>query len=183
MSAQYYEINKCAARLVAVPVSAANRFHLKALATWLTLWAFCFSLGAQEPPADYKQDVRSLRLLRYFSPKGLLQQNTSDYAQMETGERLTIAPKPMGIFTGLLVPALPIPSAYRTTRQAIGAAERPDGQPMPMDTKEPPVVLVIDRSKGVVCYKSDCAKLRAICPPYILLSRPNPQWDCQFFKR
>lgn len=129
------------------------------------------------------QQLETVRMVRYFSPPwyGLFQPN-SERAQLEDGERLVIAPKSMGVFTGLLVLALPIPSAYQTSLQAIGRSEQPDGRISPLGPDHPPpLVLQINRHTGHVCYKFDCAQLRSICPPIILLGNPKGP-HCQHFK-
>jgi hypothetical protein len=129
------------------------------------------------------EQLETVRMVRYFSPPwyGLFQPD-SEIAQLENGERLVIAPMPMGIFTGRLVLALPIPSAYETSYQAISRSEQPDGSLRPLDPDHPPPLdLQINRHTGHVCYKSDCAQLRSICPPFILLGNPKGP-HCKHFR-
>jgi hypothetical protein len=121
-------------------------------------------------------------MVRYFSPEVFVFQSNRDIAQLENGKRLFIAAKSMGVFTGLLVPALPIPSAYQTSLQAMGRSEQPDGSLRALAPDHPPpLVLQINRHTGHVCYKSDCAQLRSICPPIILLGNPKGP-HCQYFR-
>jgi hypothetical protein len=128
------------------------------------------------------EQLETVRVLRYFSPSlpNALLRNSDD-AQLETGQTLGIQAKPMGVFTALVVSALPIPSAYRVSGGDIGRSEQADGSPKPVSTTLPPLILQINRKTGHVCYQSDCAKLISICAPYILLGNPKGP-GCQFFK-
>jgi hypothetical protein len=127
------------------------------------------------------EQLESVGVLRYYSPEWYGMHSNWDRAQTETGQTLAIVPKPMGVFTSLLVSALPIPRAYRVSGGDIGRSEQADGTPMPVDTKHPPLVLQINRQTGHVCYQSNCAKLSSICAPYVLMSKPKGP-GCQFFK-
>jgi hypothetical protein len=127
------------------------------------------------------QQLESVKLLRYYSPEWYGMHSNWDRAQTETGQTLAIIPKPMGVFTSLLVPALPIPSAYRVSGGVIGRSEQADGSPMPVNINHPPVILQINRQTGHVCYQSNCAKLSSICAPYVLMSKPKGP-GCQFIK-
>jgi hypothetical protein len=128
------------------------------------------------------EQLESVRVLRYFSPSLLyaLQRNSDD-AQLDTGQTLGIEAKPMGIFTALLVSALPIPSAYRVSDGDIGRFKLADGSPSPVSVGYQSLVLQINRQTGHVCYQSDCARLMSICPPSKLWTSPKDP-PCQFFK-
>jgi hypothetical protein len=128
------------------------------------------------------EQLESVRVLRYFSPSlpNALKRHLDD-AQLDTGQTLQIKPKPMGIFTALLVSALPIPNAYRVSMGDIKPSISDDGRFIAVNGNHPPLVLKINRQTGHVCYQSDCAQLISICPPSKLWASPKDE-PCQFFK-
>jgi hypothetical protein len=127
------------------------------------------------------EQLESVRVLRYYSPEWYGMQSNWDVAQLQNGDRLSIRAKPMGVFTGFLVAALPIPNKYRTSYPAIQRSEQTDISLKPVNTEHLPLMLQINRKTGHVCYRSSCAQLIAVCPPSKSWMSPKDP-PCQFFK-